>query len=96
MESPARAADRARLQALFLCRGCGPAVVAGSVQAPHAGTCGDGGQRRARHAGIAARRGGVPVGPGDAAERLAVAGHGFVSVSGTGYQVREEARESSP
>jgi len=52
-------------------------------------TRGDGGQRCARHAGIPARRGGVPVVPDDAAERLAVAGHGFVAVSGTGYQVRE-------
>jgi hypothetical protein len=92
MESSARAADRARIQAPFGYRGCGPAVVAGSVQAPDAGTRGDGGQRRARHAGIAARRGGVPVAPGDAAGRLAVAGHGFVSVSGTGYQVREVTR----
>jgi hypothetical protein len=92
MESSARAADRARIQAPFGYRGCGPAVVAGSVQAPDAGTRGDGGQRRARHAGIAARRGGVPVAPGDAAGRLAVAGHGFGSVSGTGYQVREVTR----
>jgi hypothetical protein len=33
-----------------------------------------------------------PVVPDDAAERLAVAGHGFVSVSGTGSQVREVTR----
>jgi len=31
MEPPARAADRARIQAPFVYRGCGPAVVAGSV-----------------------------------------------------------------
>ena len=92
MEPPARAADRARIQAPFLYRGCRPAVMAGSVQAPHAGTRGDGGQRRLRHADIPARRGGVAVVPDDAAERLAVAGHGFVSVSGTGYQVREVTR----
>jgi len=42
MEPLARAADRARIQAPLLYRGCGPAVVAGSVQAPHAGTRGDG------------------------------------------------------
>ncbi len=90
MEPPARAADRARTP--FLYRGCGPAVVAGSVRAPRAGTRGDGGQGRVRHAGVPARRGGVPVVPDDAAERLAVAGHGFVSVSGTGYQVREVTR----
>ncbi len=41
MEPPARAADRARIQAPFPYRGCGPAVVAGSVQAPHAGPRGD-------------------------------------------------------
>jgi hypothetical protein len=92
MESPARAAGRARIQAPFLYRGCGPAVLAGSVQASHTGTRGDGGQRRARHAGIPARRGGVPAVPDGAAGRLAVAGHGFGSVSGTGYQVREVTR----
>jgi hypothetical protein len=96
MEPAARAADRARIQALFLYRGCGPAVVAGCVRAPDAGTRGDGGQGRVRHAGIAAGRGGVPVVPGGAAGRLAVAGHGFVPVSGTGYQVREVTRSSSP
>ena len=53
-------------------------------------------RRRVRHAGRAARRGGVPVVPGDAAGRLAVAGHGFGSVSGTGYRVREITRSSSP
>src|SRR5258708_22963054 len=35
MDPPARAADRARIQAPFLYRGCGPAVVAGSPHAPH-------------------------------------------------------------
>ena len=95
MESSARAAGRARIQAPFGYRGCGPAVVAGSVQAPDAGTRGDG-VKRQRNAGIAACRGGVPVGPGDAGGRLAVAGHVSVSVSGTGYQVREVTRESSP
>ncbi len=96
MEPPARAAGRARIQAPFVYRGCGPAVVAGSVQAPHAGTRGDGGQRRVRHAGIPARRGCGPVVPDNAAERLAVAGRGLVSVSGTGNQVRELARSSNP
>jgi hypothetical protein len=89
MEPPARAADRARIQAPFLYRGCGPAVVAGSVQAPHPGTRGDG-----VNAGCGTRvfRSTVAVDavvPDDAAERIAVAGHGFVSVSLTGYQLRE-------
>ena len=90
MEPAARAADRARIQALFLCRGCGPAVVAGSVQAPGWGSA----------PGAARGVSGAPwrwaCCPDDAAGRLAVAGHGLVSVCGTGYQVREVARSSSP
>ncbi|HEY3033569.1 MAG TPA: hypothetical protein VGJ54_02780 [Streptosporangiaceae bacterium] len=40
-EAVARAADQARIQAPFLYRGSGPAVVVGSVLAPSAGPRGD-------------------------------------------------------
>jgi len=96
MEPPARAADRAGIQALFLYRGCGRPwwpVPCTRLMRGHAGMgvsagCGT--------RGFAARRGCGPVGPGDAGERLAVAGHGLVWVSGTGCQVREVARSGSP
>jgi hypothetical protein len=40
-EAVARAADQARIQALFLYRGSGPAVVVRSALAPYAGPRGD-------------------------------------------------------
>jgi len=88
MEPPARAADRARTP--FLYRGCGPAMVAGSVQAPLRGRAGMG----------------VNAGCGTRVLRRAVAvcllvpavlpgaslSQGMLSCPGPGYQVREVTR----
>jgi len=92
MEPPARAADRARIQVPFLYRGCGPAwwpVPCRRLMRGRAGMAVNAG------CGTQVLRRAVAVGPvvrDDAAGRLAVAGHGFVSVSVAGYPVREVAR----